>query len=120
LPGFDKPQERLWQVPIYLRGTQRGNDAPALFCYYVIRPGEDEYVTGLYVGDEDAADTAAVFEEAWRRKFAHITQNELNACLDEATAVAEEVFAEKDRYRRTADTNHCRNCHFKRVCERAT
>lgn len=119
LPGFDDLGERLWQVPLYLRGArpEDGPD-PLMFCYYVIRPGDEDYVAGLYVGAEGVVDAASVFDEKLKKRFAHLTRAELEACLDEASDVAAQVFADKTEYARTGDRDHCSNCYFRRVCER--
>jgi superfamily I DNA/RNA helicase/CRISPR/Cas system-associated exonuclease Cas4 (RecB family) len=119
LPGFDDPEQRLWQVPLYLRGARTdGGVVPTMFCYYVIRPGDEHYVAGLFVGEEDSIDPEVVFDKKLEKKFAHLTPEELEQCLDEAAAVADEVFGKKDEYVRTSDRDNCRNCYFKRVCER--
>ena len=119
LPGFDKPDERLWQIPLYCRGAQAdGGRYPSLFCYYVVQPEGDHYVAGLYVGEEGSTAAANHFGESVRKGFSHLTPEELEACLDEAAAVAEQVFAARSEYPRTENHDHCTRCDFKRVCER--
>jgi superfamily I DNA/RNA helicase len=119
LPGIGKPDERLWQIPLYCRGAQTdGGRYPSLFCYYVVQPEGDDYVAGLYLGEEDTTAAANHFGESVQKGFSHLTPEELEACLDEAAAVAEHVFEVRSEYPRTEDHDHCTRCDFKRVCER--
>jgi hypothetical protein len=88
-----------------------------LFCYYVIQPGGDSYVAGLYIREtEDARPT--VFDESMAKRFSHLTPAELEACLDEALEVAEEISAARTEYPRTTERDRCSRCFFQRVCER--
>jgi len=147
LAGFEPPEDRLWQVPMYCRGardtesppgspgasgTPHGPDAqgaqragepyPALFCYYVVQPEGDSFVAGVAVrgvGDgESEGGAAGVFDESFSRRFSYLTPEEIEESLDEAAAIADEIFSERAEYERTSDRTRCRQCDFQRVCER--
>jgi hypothetical protein len=120
LPGFDKPDERLWQVPIYTRGARPGDARlPEMFCYYVIQPGGDFYPVGLVIGEEhEAVKYRAIFGGADEKRFSYLTRDELTACLDEAAGIAEDIFARRHVFDRTTDRDQCSRCYFQRVCER--
>jgi superfamily I DNA/RNA helicase/CRISPR/Cas system-associated exonuclease Cas4 (RecB family) len=121
LAGFPKPEERLWQVPIYVRGAS-GDDGsyPQTFCYYVIRPDGDDAVVGLVVGDEAGAEQAAESFGVAKNRIASITRKELDESLDEAAEVARDVLTDRAHFVRTTELNRCPRCDFRRVCERTT
>jgi superfamily I DNA/RNA helicase len=121
LAGFDKPEERLWQVPIYARGAAtEGGDDPEAFCYYVLRPDGDDVVVGVAVGEqEDAGRVAQAFGVAESR-IGFMSPVELDESLDEAAAVAGELFADRAEFLRTEDRERCSRCEFRGVCERTT
>jgi len=121
LAGFPKPEERLWQVPIYVRGSARDDgNYPQTFCYYVIRPDGDDVVVGLVVGDEaDAVGVADGFGVS-KNRIASITREELDESLDEAADVARDVLADRAHFDRTPERDRCTRCDFRRVCERTT
>jgi superfamily I DNA/RNA helicase/CRISPR/Cas system-associated exonuclease Cas4 (RecB family) len=120
LPGFDKPDDRLWQVPLYTRGARPGDAIlPGMFCYYVIQPGGDSYPVGLVIGEEtDKNKIRSIFGGAEPKRFSYLTRDELNACLDEAAGIAADIFAERTVFDRTANRDRCARCFYKRVCER--
>jgi superfamily I DNA/RNA helicase/CRISPR/Cas system-associated exonuclease Cas4 (RecB family) len=121
LAGFDKPEERLWQLPIYARGAApQDSRYPDTFCYYVIRPDGDDVLVGVAVGDEaDAARVADALGVA-KNRIGFMAPEELDDSLDEAAAVAKEVFADRAEFMRTGDRERCSRCDFRRVCERTT
>jgi len=121
LAGFDKPEDRLWQVPIYARGAGAEEGGyPETFCYYVIRPDGDDVVVGVVVGGED--DAAAVAESLGvaTNRIGYMTPGELGESLDEAAEVARDVFADRERFARTTERDRCTRCDFRRVCERTS
>jgi hypothetical protein len=121
LAGFPKPEDRLWQVPIYVRGAAREDGAyPQTFCYYGIRPDEDDVVVGLVVGDEAAAEGVAEAFGVAKNRIAFITPRELEESLDEAALVGRDILADRAHFIRTTERDRCTRCDFKRVCERTT
>jgi CRISPR/Cas system-associated exonuclease Cas4 (RecB family) len=121
LAGFPKPDERLWQVPVYVRGAAgEGGDYPQTFCYYVIRPDGDDVVVGLVLGDEADAESVAESMGVSRTRIGFITRSELDESLDEAAGVAREVLADRSHFDRTEERERCARCDFRRVCERTT
>lgn len=121
LAGYDRPDERLWQVPIYARGagTAKGG-YPETFCYYVIRPDGDDIIVGVAVGDEDDAARVAESFGVAKKRIGFMSPAELDESLDEAANVARDVFADREHFVRTDDRNRCSRCEFRRVCERVT
>jgi hypothetical protein len=121
LAGFPKPEERLWQVPVYVRGAAGdGGEYPQTFCYYVIRPDGDDVVVGLVVGDEAEAEVVAESMGVVKNRIGFITPSELDESLDEAAGVAREVLADRSHFDRTAERERCARCDFRRVCDRTT
>ena len=108
------------QVPLYSRGARPGDARPPeMFCYYVIQPGGEDYPVGLLIADEaDKQRIKAIFGGAEMKRFSYFTREELNACLDEAAEIAEDIFAERTTFDRTDDRDRCARCYFQRVCER--
>ncbi len=121
LAGFDNPDERLWQVPIYARGAGTAEGGyPETFCYYVIRPDGDNIVVGVAVGDEDDATRVAESFGVAKKRIGFMSPGELDESLDEAANVARDVFADREYFVRTDERNRCSRCEFRRVCERVT
>jgi CRISPR/Cas system-associated exonuclease Cas4 (RecB family) len=120
LPGQDKPEERLWQVPLYTRGARPGDARlPEMFCYYVVQPGGDDYPVGLVIGEESDMNKArTIFGGVEPKRFSWLTRGELNACLDEAADIARDVYAERTVFARTDNRDRCARCFYQRVCER--
>jgi CRISPR/Cas system-associated exonuclease Cas4 (RecB family) len=120
LPECEHPEQRLWQVPFYCRAVgDLKAQYPKSFLYYVVDPNKDHFVAGVVIGDEDTRQSPnAVFEDKVQSKLGHLTPEELEMCLDEAAAFASEMFAERSGFPKTEEDQRCRNCPYKRVCER--
>jgi hypothetical protein len=121
LAGFDKPEDRLWQAPIYARGAAPESAGyPEAFCYYVIRPDGDDVVVGIAVGGEQDAVRVAQKFGVQENRIGFLSPGELEESLDEAAAVARDLFADRAEFARTTDRERCSRCDFRNVCERTT
>jgi hypothetical protein len=111
---------RYWQVPMYAQGARAGGERyPDLFCYYVIPPGEDPYVAGVFISDDpDAHKKSPRFDARTQRYFSTVPPHEVDAVMDEVVGYAAEIFSRRESFPRTDDVGRCRNCSFNRVCER--
>jgi hypothetical protein len=119
--GDKDPNRRYWQIPMYSYGAREGARLPELFCYYVVPPGEDYYVAGLYISDDPDRHKAEPgdYEAPSRtRPFDTVSPSELETVMEEVDAVCDEVFSERVGFPRTDDVTRCRSCSFNRVCER--
>jgi hypothetical protein len=112
---------RYWQVPMYSYAARRDGRYPELFCYYVVPPGEDPYLAGLYISDDPDRHTRGDDYRTPRGKrnpFGTVSPAALDGVMEEVDSIRDEVFAEREGFPRTDDIRRCRNCHFNRVCER--
>ncbi len=111
---------RYWQVPMYSYGARAKDRYPDVFCYYVVPPGGDYYVSGLYVSDDpDRHKQADDYDAAPRtRPFDTVSPSDLDAVMDEVDGICDEIFAERNGFARTDDVSRCKNCYFNRVCGR--
>ena len=48
----------------------------------------------------------------------YLLESEIEAIMDQAVKVAEEIFTARPRFERTDDTSECRYCDFARACGR--
>jgi hypothetical protein len=111
---------RYWQVPMYSYAARREGSYPELFCYYVVPPGEDPYVAGIYISDDPDRHTRGDDYQApgRSRPFDTVSPAALDAVMDEVDSIRDEIFAEREGFPRSDDIRRCRYCTFNRVCER--
>ena len=110
--------KRYWQVAMYCYAARRDGRYPDVFSYYVVPPGEEEFVVGVYVSDDPERDKAAdVFDQPAKR-FATVAPHEIDAVMDEVDGIHDAIFADRDGFPRTDDGKRCEICSFAGVCHR--
>lgn len=120
LESAEKPEERDWQVPIYVYGVMSEGTAPPLvFSYYDIQPGEEPFVVSLFIDDAGRdADPDSLFAGSPKKRFGVLGTDEVKACMDDAVRLAEIIFAPTPFFARTEDESRCRFCSYRTVCRR--
>jgi CRISPR/Cas system-associated exonuclease Cas4 (RecB family) len=119
LAGYDKPEDRLWQVPFYARGAGPDDkDFPDVFCYYAFKPDGTDVIVGVAIGEETDAAPAAETFGVEKKRIGYITPAELEESLDEAASIAKDMFADRVEYERTDNRERCSRCDYRRICER--
>lgn len=110
---------RYWQVPMYCYAARSEEGRyPDIFCYYVVPPGEPEFVVGVYVSDDPGRDTRGdVFDQPAKR-FATVAPHDIDRVMEEVDGIYDEMFAEREGFPRTDEVKRCEMCSFAGVCER--
>jgi RecB family exonuclease len=116
LYAIDRPAEANWQVPLYAWGMKATEGAfPAAFVHLVAKAGGEPFRVTLFVRrsfDEVPPNARK------GRGPSYLLASEIEAIMDRAVKVAEEMFAPRTLFERTNDTEECRSCDFARVCGR--
>jgi hypothetical protein len=116
LYAIDRPAEANWQVPLYAWGMKATEGAfPAAFVHLVAKAGGEPFRVTLFVRrsfDEVPPNARK------GRGPSYLLESEIEAIMDRAVKVAEEMFAPRTLFERTNDTEECRSCDFARVCGR--
>jgi superfamily I DNA/RNA helicase len=112
--------KRYWQVAMYCYAARTGSRYPDLFCYYVVPPGEQAIVVGVYVSDDPERDARGDIFDQPAKRFATVAPHEIDTVMDEIDGIYDEIFAEREEFPRTEDTKRCEICSFAGLCERRT
>lgn len=121
MDALECPDEANWQVPIYVWGykTLEGGP-PATFRHLVQGPGKDGYLVTLHiVNTGDDIPPIAVSNKKPNQSHSYLLESEIREIMESAVAFAAEMFSEREGFVRTDKLAHCRNCMFKRVCDRS-
>ncbi|MDH3521241.1 MAG: PD-(D/E)XK nuclease family protein, partial [Myxococcales bacterium] len=109
--------DRYWQVPFYCHALAEAQRMPDAFVYYLLPVGEDDSTVAGFLSSEGRA-RAPLFASAPANRFREVPPAAVGALMDEAVALAGEIFAERADFPRTERTGECRSCDFAGVCDR--
>lgn len=116
LIALEEPRDANWQVPLYAAGMKATEGSPPrVFTHLVARAGERPFRITLFIRRRMEEVPAGADKG---RGPSYLLESEIEAIMDRAVNVAEEIFTARPRFERTDDTGECRYCDFARACGR--
>ncbi|UCG52959.1 MAG: ATP-dependent helicase [Candidatus Latescibacterota bacterium] len=114
--ALDAPEKAMWQVPLYVWGFKsREKRLPLAFKHVVTSTDDDPFAVTLFVCPRESEIPP---EAKSNKRCSYLLDTELEEILNEAATIAETIFEPRPRFEKSTDESPCRNCEFKRLCER--
>ncbi len=115
-PPFDKQD---WQVPIYCWWfLDKHKKLPDMFAYYFFPDKEAAFRTVIRFFDSQAQADEFASLHGIKKAFNPLLRENLEKALDNAVAVAGQMFAARDSFAKTDRTGACYKCSYGNVCWR--
>lgn len=115
LKGIEEKRE-YWQVVMYSALAAALDHNAKAFVYYVVPPGEEVNAVGVQLAQGDLPQVIPGADRYSR--YEPMPPGLLDAVLADARDIHDRVVSGAAEYARTDDLEHCKNCHFIRVCRR--
>lgn len=112
-------RERNWQVPLYLWAViERDGRLPERYLHYLMQLGQTPVALALHLFEHQPALDAAQLPGG-RNGPSYLLREDLERCIDDAVAVASDIFGTRTLFRKTDDLDRCVRCRFRQLCRRS-
>ena len=115
IKGIDEERE-YWQVVMYSALAAALDHNAKAFVYYVVPPGEKVNAVGVQLAQGNLPQVIPGGDRYSR--YDPMPPGLLDAVLADARDIHDRVISGAADYARTDNLEHCKNCHFIRVCRR--